>query len=103
MSETKNMFEIGTRSGTDKVTHHRYDRFYPKFMEFARNMDSKAGMVEIGLDRGASVLMWLEYFKELHIYGIDINKSSYDNSRVTMIQCDQSNKYQLEQVAAFQL
>ena len=53
--------------GTDKVSHHRYDKFYPYFVEGLR--DKPINMLEIGLFHGSSFKMWKQYFpkgKKLH-------------------------------------
>ncbi len=88
---------IGQKYGTDKVTHHGYHRFYPRYLEFYRstilrnennvaetsnsndNSESAStsviekkgyGMLEIGIDESASLKTWLEYFPApTFIYG----------------------------------
>ena len=68
------MATIGRRCRTDKVTHHGYHRFYPRFLEHMRSVEVSGGgaMLEIGIDRTFSLSMWLEYFSHAHIYGLDI-------------------------------
>ncbi len=59
-------------SGTDKNTGHSYiDKFYEK--EFAKYKDKNISLLEIGIDCGASLKLWSEYFTNADkIVGIDI-------------------------------
>jgi len=84
--------DIGIRAGTDKVTHHGYDRFYPMFLEKFRTMTGS--MLEIGVLNGNSVTLWLEYFPLFHIFGMDIQDEKTDD-RLTIIRCDQSDENQI--------
>ena len=81
--------EIGVRVGTDKITHHHYDFHYPRFLEHFRELRDGA-MLEIGIDRGASLAMWLDYFDKAFIYGIDINVSA-EGPRYKIIKADQND------------
>lgn len=57
---------------TDKNTCHSYiDEVYDKL--FAKYRYSTSHMLEVGVNNGASLLMWAEYFSNSKIYGIDIN------------------------------
>ncbi len=87
------MYTIGQKYGTDKVTWHRYDRFYPKYIDFVKNIDN-AAILEIGLDKGASLNMWLEYLPNAYIYGIDIGYSK-EGERYTIFKGDQSKQNDL--------
>lgn len=51
---------------TDKVVHHRYDRFYDYFLEPLRS--TKINMLEIGYNLGHSYQMWLKYFPKGMVY-----------------------------------
>ena len=64
--------QLGRKHGTDKVTHHGYHRFYPRFIDHYRSITG-GGMLEIGVDRSHSLNMWLEYFPNAFIYGVDIS------------------------------
>jgi len=88
--------EIGLRAGTDKITHHGYQRFYPRFLDSIR--DSATGMLEIGIDRTYSVTLWSNYFTNAKIYGMDINLG-YQNDRVKIIKGDQSSVSDLANVS----
>jgi hypothetical protein len=57
--------------GTDKGTGHCYDDLYQQLLEPIR-LKAK-NVVEIGVFSGASCEVWLEYFSNATIYGIDIS------------------------------
>lgn len=84
--------EIGNRVGTDKCTHHGYDRFYPMFLETFRGLSGS--MLEIGVQDGNSVKLWLEYFPLFHVFGLDI-KAEENGERFTITKCDQSDQNQI--------
>jgi demethylmacrocin O-methyltransferase len=60
---------------TDKRTidGHGYTLIYEAYFELLR--DKPINLLEIGVNQGASIIMWLEYFQKAKIYGIDINPS----------------------------
>ncbi|RYH31089.1 hypothetical protein EON65_03540 [archaeon] len=80
----------GSKSNTDKVTHHGYHRFYPRFLEPYRTLGPEYGMLEIGIEKKKSLAMWREYFPHLFIYGLDINVQSKGDGFL-IIQGDQSD------------
>lgn len=88
--------EIGRESGTDKVYHHGYQRFYPRFLESIR--DIATGILEIGIHRGASLNLWLRYFNKAIIHAIDITVQEYNSDRVKLFKADQSSPSDLERV-----
>ncbi len=89
---TTNMGGLGVKYGTDKVTHHKYDDIFPRFIDDFR--DVSGGMIEIGVAGGESIRMWLDLFPHMNIYGIDVLPiDGFDNNpRVKISKCDQSNK-----------
>jgi hypothetical protein len=89
------MAEIGSRTGTDKVLHHGYDRFYPFFLE--RWRDKAITMLEIGFLNGHSYLMWKDYFPKAAIWCMekDGNRKEYPQLLGGM---DQSNVEHLAKV-----
>ena len=91
----KTLKEIGSNL-TDKISHHRYDRFYPMFLEPLR--DQEFNMLEIGIDRGGSVSLWKEYFPKARIFGADIEQQWTDD-RTTVFKCDQSSIFDLKELA----
>jgi len=88
----KNFYNIGLDK-TDKVNYHRYDRFYPTFLESLR--DQKFNMLEIGVDRLGSLKLWKEYFLNAYVYGIDI-RVEYEDERSKVLKLDQSNEQDLQ-------
>ena len=93
----KSFYEIGLHL-SDKVNHHRYDRFYPLFLESLR--DQEFNMLEIGVWGGGSLQLWEEYFSKAYIHGVDINYDSYEGSseRFTLHKFDQSNPNDLKKI-----
>jgi hypothetical protein len=89
----KTFYEIGRESGTDKIYHHRYDRFYPRFLEELRN--ESFSMLEIGIDQSCSLNLWKEYFPFAKIYGLDIGVD-YQDERCRVFKGDQSKEEDLE-------
>lgn len=81
-------YAIGLQANTDKISHHGYHRFYPKHLESLRCLTF--AMLEVGVADYASIKMWLDYFPQCTVYGMDIGpKSSGD--RYTILQADQSD------------
>lgn len=88
--------EIGLRAGSDKISHHEYDSYYEIFLEKFRDHGDEA-MFEIGLDKGKSLAMWLEYFPRAFIYGLDI-KNSYEGHRHKTFLADQGDLAALKRI-----
>jgi hypothetical protein len=84
----RSFYEIGLDSISDKIISHRYDRFYPRFLDPLR--DKSFNMLEIGIDQGGSYKIWEEYFPKATIYGFDINQE-WESFRGKVFQLDQSN------------
>jgi hypothetical protein len=83
------MLQYGTLSNTDKVTHHEYHKIYETFLKPFYN--SNGSIVEIGIGTKVSLHMWLNLFKNAHIYGIDIQEEKTNNNKYTILKADQSN------------
>lgn len=86
---------IGTKHDTDKVTHHGYHRFYPRFLEMYRSYSADYGMLEIGIEDSKSIGTWKEYFPHLFIYGMDIGVAR-EEDRLKIGQVDQSSLPQVQ-------
>lgn len=82
-------YNIGNNAGTDKIYHHGYHRFYDQYIK--RNIKK---LLEIGIEGGHSVNLWLQYCPDATIYGLDIKKE-YINGRIQIFQGDQSNENDL--------
>lgn len=90
------MFGLGLKYNTDKVTEHRYDRIYEKFLEPLRNKGIK--LFEIGSGSEASSFkMWIEYFNNGEIYAMDISEERIQE-RGRMYIGDQSNTDDLQKM-----
>ena len=64
--------ELAIKHGTDKSSKcHNYTAIYEQMFEPIRNESLK--ILEIGVLDGASLRMWLEYFPNAEIHGVDIN------------------------------
>ena len=87
---------IGDRTGTDKIFHHGYHRFYPPYLDRYRRLTG-GGMLEIGVEESKSLKLWLVYFPSAFIYGIDIGVAK-SGPRFKIMQADQSKKAQLQQL-----
>jgi len=84
------LYKIGKRYGTDKITFHGYHRIYPRFIDQYRSMAEGAAVLEIGVLQKASLRVWSEYFPNHHIYGLDIEDIKADyNSRQTIFKANQ--------------
>ena len=90
----RSFYDIGY-SLSDKVNHHRYDRFYPLFLESLR--DQEFNMLEIGVWGGGSLQLWEEYFPKSYIYGVDIGVE-YEGERSKVLKLDQSNEQDLNTI-----
>ena len=69
MSET--LDELCNRHGADKGSrYHDFCRRYQPFLEPLR--DQPINLLEVGIQFGCSARMWLDYFRNAQIYGVDI-------------------------------
>lgn len=93
--ETTAFEQFGLLAGTDKISHHGYQRFYPRFLNPFRV--SATGILEIGIDQKKSLQLWLDYFQNAFIYGIDIS-FSLETDRIKIIKADQSSSHELRRV-----
>src|ERR1051325_1200775 len=63
--------EILAKVETDKIYHHRYGAAYEDiFSKFDRN--SPLNILEVGTQKGGSLLAWKEYFPNANVYGVDV-------------------------------
>lgn len=76
---------------TDKVAEaHDYLRFYE--LEFSPIRDELIKFMEIGVQTGSSIRLWLEYFSKAKVFGIDIDPMTFPvDDRYTFVQGDQSS------------
>jgi hypothetical protein len=99
ITSSGDMAKIGYKAGTDKITHHGYHRFYPRFIEHLRSREKSGGraMLEIGIQKSLSLSMWLNYFPYAYIYGIDIGVED-SGDRYTIFKADQSSNTMLQNI-----
>lgn len=63
--------EVLSKYETDKIWHHRYGDAYDQlFSRYDRN--APLNILEVGTQKGGSLLAWKEYFPNANVYGIDI-------------------------------
>jgi len=67
----------------DKGTIHSYISFYEKAFGFLQ--DDNINLLEIGVQSGDCLLMWADYFKKGHIYGVDISDCDKKHERVSFL------------------
>lgn len=88
--------EIAIKYGTDKSSKgHSYCRYYEMMLAHLR--DWPINLLEIGIDEGASLKMWRDFFPIAAIHGIDIRAGYeylHDGVCLTHV-VDQSNKADL--------
>lgn len=73
----KTLKKIAAETGARKidVVEKHYIELYEKYFYDRRNME--LDLLEIGIDKGGSLKMWLQYFQYANIYGIDISDKSH--------------------------
>ena len=90
--------EIGRDTGTDKVSHHKYHPVYENHFGHLRN--KQIVLLEIGVETGASLKLWEEYFPSAVVHGIDIRTEArkYLSSRGKIFIGDQADPKFLAEV-----
>lgn len=93
--------QIGIKHGTDKSSKcHQFLDFYDNVFKDYRHKEIK--ILEIGIDKGASIAMLREYFTKAEIHATDVIQSyleNMENKKLYNVKCnylDQSNKESLE-------
>ena len=88
--------EIAKKYSTDKSENgHGYCKYYDMVLAPIRNRNIV--LLEIGIDQGASIKMWQEYFPQAVIHAIDLREAYeylHDGRTFTHV-VDQSNKADL--------
>jgi len=67
-------FQVRGREATDKYWKHNYTHYYDSYMSGLYNKPIK--ILEIGVLRGFSLLLWKEAFPKAQIFGLDIKDLS---------------------------
>lgn len=90
----KRLTEIGIRTKTDKAYYHWFTEVYDEY--FSRFLN-KPRILEVGVADFGSIAMYLEYFNDPYVVGIDVeNKNRYINDKWVFKQADQANEEDLE-------
>jgi len=91
---------IALRCGTDKAsTHHNYCFRYEGL--FAAFKDRPIRLLEIGVDKGASIRTWLEYLPQAEVWGLDVDDCQFTHPRFHFVKGDQDNPELLESLGVF--
>lgn len=88
--------------GTDKapLVGHGYTLYYDKL--FCDCRDAVRKVLEIGIDRGYSLLLWRAYFPNAEIYALDSNpERMLQGVRIRSFVCNQAIEDDLRQAAAW--
>lgn len=92
--------QLGVLSAAAKATdkgpsQHNYTELYERLLFQWR--DDPIKIFEIGVAEGGSLAMWQSYFPKARIFAVDIlDKSQFNNARVTTLVADQGNRDQLQ-------
>jgi len=76
---------------------HYYIRQYERLFGPIRNQVKK--VLEIGINGGASMRVWKDYFPRAHVYGLDIKDFNLRDPRLTAFVGDQSDPVILQEIA----
>jgi hypothetical protein len=81
---------------TDKgPSQHNYTELYERLL--VDRKDDPIKIFEIGIAEGGSLAMWQTYFPKARIFAVDIlDKSTFNNTRVTTLIADQAKRDQLQ-------
>lgn len=89
MEDITALCELAYKYGTDKCPQirHSYTKFYYKL--FNNSKESFKKVLEIGIDKGASLRMWRDFFPNAQIYGADIEQNTlFHEDRIQTFLCD---------------
>jgi len=90
--------ELAIAFNTDKSTRtHGFTKHYEVYFELLRELPLK--ILEIGVQSGASLRMWKQYFPKAQIVGLDyFDVMPMEEDRIKVIQGQQKDKDVLEKV-----
>lgn len=81
------------KNQSDKCYSHSYQLIYDEFFQ-KFNRDLPLDILEVGVEKGGSLLAWKEYFPNAHVIGVDIAATrEYIDSGVQFVLSD-IKKYQ---------
>ena len=88
--------EESFKYNTDKFNSHGYFDFYNKHFT---NLTDVKNVLEIGIHNGGSLLFLHDYFPSANVIGVDIiDKSKYNNDRISTIICNQEKRNDLNKI-----
>jgi SAM-dependent methyltransferase len=90
---------IAARYDTDKAVHTHYLRNYEEYFGALRDKDVR--LLELGIKKGGSLLLWRDYFESGIIVGLDIEPSRLDDptGRIRTYQGAQQDAELLDRIA----
>ncbi len=86
---------LNTKSNSDKITNHGYQRVYPWFLGHFKS--AEINLLEIGVADSESLILWRNYFEKVNLFALDILPIQINDVDVKLFQVDQSDKKQLNQ------
>jgi hypothetical protein len=92
------LIELAQKYGTDKAESNSYIENFERYFQPIRNKPIK--LLELGVFRGQSLLMWEEYFHNGTIAGVDIAKNPLpeESSRIRFYQGSQDDSKLLSRI-----
>lgn len=100
MDQNKILEQLARKCGTDKLDHG-YIPFYESTLP---DRSAPISLLEIGVKEGNSIRMWLEYFPNATIHGLDLfieHRIPFQDPRVKWHSGSQCNWLMLEELRKF--
>lgn len=92
-----NVIKVFEKYQTDKNSSgHNYAPYYAKHLP-----ETATKILEVGVDRGESMKIWLELYPEAHVWGLDLfieKPEPFQHERVTWIKGNQADSKLLDDV-----
>lgn len=66
-----NIADLFLKYDTDKETAHKYGKIYDSIF-FNFDKQAPLNILEVGTQRGGSLLAWKEFFPNANVYGVDV-------------------------------
>ncbi|MET0646439.1 MAG: hypothetical protein ABW208_07435, partial [Pyrinomonadaceae bacterium] len=98
MASTKGKLDA-SRYDTDKGAHTHYLRNYEEY--FRPLLDRDVRLLELGVLKGGSLLLWRDYFERGVIAGLDLNPAHVEDTtgRIRLYQGGQQDTALLDRIA----
>jgi cephalosporin hydroxylase len=72
------LLELINNDITDKNTWHSYIDLYEKLL--SKKKHTAKNVLEVGIDRGGSIMLWHDYFPSATVYGVDIKDNCMEKN-----------------------